>query len=159
MLCVFFNIYFPELRHGRRVPVLGHTFNHIWFKSVPVWSVMCSFTWCLIVSYWSLTFPALVYSLLVLFAGAPYKIFHQCKSTSAEDVASVGQREFLFETRGCSVPRQDGKKAKLVIFDKDGTLICFQTMWSSWAVKVTERWVQFMMWLILYSGYHDKQNL
>ncbi|XP_076449702.1 uncharacterized protein LOC143286051 [Babylonia areolata] len=41
-----------------------------------------------------------------------------------------------FETLRSTGLKQDHKKASLVIFDKDGTLICFHTMWSPWAQKL-----------------------
>lgn len=42
-----------------------------------------------------------------------------------------------FETLRSTGHRQNKKKkASLVIFDKDGTLICFHTMWSPWAQKL-----------------------
>ena len=30
-------------------------------------------------------------------------------------------------------------KPGLVIFDKDGTLVCFHTMWSPWATELADR--------------------
>ena len=34
-------------------------------------------------------------------------------------------------------------KPGLVIFDKDGTLVCFHTMWSPWATELADRWVEY----------------
>ncbi|KAK7115432.1 uncharacterized protein [Littorina saxatilis] len=41
-----------------------------------------------------------------------------------------------FETLRSTARKRGKKKASLVIFDKDGTLICFHTMWSPWAQKL-----------------------
>ena len=30
-------------------------------------------------------------------------------------------------------------KPKLVIFDKDGTLVCFHTMWAPWCTSLADR--------------------
>ena len=32
-------------------------------------------------------------------------------------------------------------KPNLVIFDKDGTLVCFHTMWNSWCEQLASRWI------------------
>ena len=35
--------------------------------------------------------------------------------------------------------KQEFFKPKLVIFDKDGTLVCFHTMWTPWCTSLAER--------------------
>lgn len=44
-----------------------------------------------------------------------------------------------YETLRSTGHKEGKKKASLVIFDKDGTLICFHTMWSPWAQKLISK--------------------
>ncbi|KAL8593053.1 hypothetical protein ACOMHN_017979 [Nucella lapillus] len=54
-------------------------------------------------------------------------------SSNSDDAAPrSGTKETLRSTGF----KQAQKKASLVIFDKDGTLICFHTMWAPWAQKL-----------------------
>ena len=39
------------------------------------------------------------------------------------------------------------RKASLVIFDKDGTLLCFHSMWTPWVKQIVDRFVDSQIYL------------
>ena len=61
-----------------------------------------------------------------MFEGSQFRPYYSASNSSPSARESRLEQSFF--------------KPKLVIFDKDGTLVCFHTMWSPWCTTLANKY-------------------